>query len=801
MKIAMTEAGEIIMPASELALFARKKKKRASSDFYASSESFGDAEMITSLSYRTIKNGEVFIITGEANGIYTFGNECTVEMIKPVKKVSASSDPHSDPVFLAEAYVCAFLVCKTKRRDSVTLKLTLRGENNDKHFDIKLDLSLLTRVTDSLLDRAAPFAEVRKNFELRGKRDISTMPFPYPSIREGQLDFIKEAYRSIKKGSRLIVSAPTGIGKTVSALFPAVKAIGDGNIEKVFYLTAKTVTGLSAASTVRAMNRSVPDLRAVIITAKERICPSNDKKNTFFVEKCSYLCPRLNDSEDDSYSERRDAALKELLSEKKVFEKCDIYEAAEKHFLCPYELSLDLSEYCQVVICDYNYVFDSKVRFRRYFCEGSLRYALLIDEAHNLPDRTREMYSSKLDIDDFRRLCRLIKQKAPHEGSLLISVENLLASLEAAGEKCSENAELSGGEKNGYLLLDHIPKSFSKPLEELSPMLYKAMNTFDDDELSSSAEKVHSDISEFLRSTEFFDEHFTFFTEMHGDALTFRTMCLDPSSIIDTAMKGAVSSIMFSATLTPVEYFAHVTGSDGASVLELESPYDTDNLCIGAVDTVSTKYIAREDTAEEIADMILAVTEAKSGHYIVYFPSYKYMQTVVKAFLASAPENISAVVQKSGMSLDARNRFLSFFENDDGGKTLVGFCVLGGVFSEGIDLPDEKLIGALLVGIGLPGLSSELNILKDYYDRTTEEGYNYAYLYPAMIKIQQAGGRVIRSENDKGVVILIDDRYRDPSIIRLLPPHWKDIHYIGDAHSLSRYLERFWNRHKKNGDT
>ena len=190
--------------------------------------------------------------------------------------------------------------------------------------------------------------------------------------------------------------------------------------------------------------------------------------------------------------------------------------------------------------------------------------------------------------------------------------------------------------------------------------------------------------------------------------------------------------------------------------------------------------------------MILAAISAKAGHYIVYFPSYKYMDTVFAAFCKIAPKGISAIVQKQSMSLGARNKFLSFFENESEEGTLVGFCVLGGIFSEGIDLPDEKLIGVVLVGIGLPSLSSELNILKEYYDKTRENGYEFAYLYPAMIKISQAAGRVIRGENDRGIIIIIDDRYKDPAIRALLPAHWKDIHVTGNEVSLTKILTEFW---------
>ena len=645
---------------------------------------------------------------------------------------------------------------------------------------------------DALIECASLFAIVKKQFETVGKQDIEKAPFPYPTIRDGQRDFIKEAYRAIKKERRLIVSAPTGIGKTVSALFPAVKAIGEGAVDKAFYLTAKTVTGIAAAKTAEAMKRHVPDLRAVTVTAKERCCPSKDRKNDFFVERCSRDCPRLLDHEGACYSERRDEALRELLREGGVYGKAEICAAAEKHFICPYELSLDLSEYCQIVICDYNYAFDPRVKFRRYFFEGDLKYVFLIDEAHNLPDRTRDMFSSTIERKDVERLKSAIVASSSPSGELFSKCEALINALDYTAELCLEDSEQAGDTLIGHYIADKVPEKLIKAAEDFSRTASRTIPNIEDPEVSDHADKLFSDCSDICKSGEYFDDHFVFFAEMCGSELTVRAMCLDPSAILDTAMRGAVSTVLFSATLDPVSYYAEITGSPDAETLELESPYPTENLCIAAVDTVSTKYLARRETADEVAEIILAAITAKRGHYIVYFPSYKYMTTVFDSFGKIAPKGVAAVVQKQGMSIDARKKFLSFFENGTTEETLVGFCVLGGVFSEGIDLPDEKLIGAILVGIGLPGLSSELNILKEYFDRTREDGYNFAYLYPAMIKTAQAAGRVIRSESDRGVVVLIDERYRDPNIIKLLPAHWRDLHYTGDPYSLSKYLEKFW---------
>ena len=371
-------------------------------------------------------------------------------------------------------------------------------------------------------------------------------------------------------------------------------------------------------------------------------------------------------------------------------------------------------------------------------------------------------------------------------------MRSFIEALESSGDACRKEAHVEGGEVYGYSVADSIPKELVRAAEKLSRPLGKARDSKDAD-TAAAAKEFYAKVAGLLRSAEFFDEGSVFFTELKGEELTVRAMCLDPSKILDRAMSGARSSILFSATLTPLEYFSDVTGCADAASIELESPYSPDNLAVAILDGISTKYMARKDTASEVAEAIIAAIGARSGHYIVYFPSYKYMQTVFDAFRIMAPKGVSALLQKPSMSLDARRKFLSFFENSDG-ETLVGFCVLGGVFSEGIDLPDDRLIGAILVGIGLPSLSSELNILKDYYDRTREGGFEFAYLYPALIKISQAAGRVIRDEKDRGAIVLIDERYRDPAIVKLLPPHWKNIHIVGDAASLSGYLTKFWEK-------
>lgn len=790
MNITLSEYGEITVMASELC--STPQIPLGTYPLFTPAPSpCEEREMPCDVSHRTIYEGETFIIKGTHDGVCRTKNGYIIEKTKKVKR--APMRIFSDSEFVAEGCVCAYLLCCERKLESIFLQLSYIDKNDEvtgyRAFFTAKDLK---SILSELLSQNSFFAKIRKDFLTNGISQLKNLPFPYKSIRDGQREFINKAYKSIKNGKRMLAVAPTGIGKTISAMYPSLKAVGSGLADRIFYLTAKTVTGKAAAETAAAINKYAPSLRTVTIVAKERMCPSNDKKNPFTVDSCSYECPRLCDSAEATYRARVKNALEELLSGGTVYGSTEIKASAEKHSLCPYELSLDLSEYCQLIICDYNYAFDTRVKFRRYFCGQKNDCIFLIDEAHNLPDRVREMYGASLDISILEDLRYTASEEQFFNAVLLEKTNSAIAEFDVIKTACGENTEIGNSGSYGYCMLSYIPKSLTKSLEALSKTLYDTKRLCVDEKLLPIIEKSHSQISDVIHAAEFFDEHFVLFGETVGDRVRFRIICLDPSSIIDGVLKNAVSSILFSATLTPTEYFADLFGCRKATVLELDSPYDPDKLCLAAYDGVSTRYVTRGDTAKKIAEIICTTVNAKAGNYLVYFPSYDYMNTVVKEFLRMAPKTIKAVAQKSGMSVEARAKFLSFFENGNDSETLVGFCVLGGIFSEGIDLPDKMLIGAVLVGIGLPGISSELNILKDYYDRTREDGHGFAYLYPGMIKILQAAGRVIRSEEDRGTVVLIDERYRDPKIQKLLPPHWSHLRYIGDTYSLSKYLGKFW---------
>ena len=345
----------------------------------------------------------------------------------------------------------------------------------------------------------------------------------------------------------------------------------------------------------------------------------------------------------------------------------------------------------------------------------------------------------------------------------------------------------------GFYLSGTLPDFISEPLSRFRVIC--------DDRLKHTPqpaeehlEKPRGYVRKFLDSIDLFDSHFTFYLELYGDRLTVHSLCLDPSSLLDEAMKNAVSTVLFSATLSPIDYFADILGCRNAAALELDSPYDSANLCLVAVDSVSTRLADRRDTSIDAAEIISATVESKPGNYIAYFPSYEYMKSVHKAFKSLDPDT-KTVVQRQGMNISERSGFLTEFSDSANAKdsSVVGFCVLGGMFSEGIDLRGDKLIGSIIFGTGMPGMSSETNIIREYYEKTRENGQDYAYTYPGFNKVLQAAGRVIRSENDKGVIILVDDRFGERGMQSLFPKHWKHLKYVGDTLSLSALLDRFWN--------
>lgn len=648
------------------------------------------------------------------------------------------------------------------------------------------DSELLASLHQYLL-AASPTTDLLVKHRALSVPRAGDVSFPYPALRDGQEELIRTAYRALRQGKRLFLQAPTGIGKTVSTLYPAVRALGNGYIDKIFYLTAKASTGREAFAAAGKLFRAGAKLRTCVISAKEEVCLC-DKKGTGGDFCNPFDCPYA-----DGYYERALSAVLSLLLKQNGYTRTLITETARKYGVCPYELSLDLSEKCDIIICDYNYVFDPKVYLRRYFGEERSfdgKYAFLIDEGHNLADRAREMYSTSLFWSEIQSL-----DKRLTEAEVLLKkvTEHLLGGFEELKNLCSDTlTKARDGSETGFFMSREAPQFWDVVLEKAASGLKEYLRTARCSPFFGEASELFRKIRTYRLLRGYSDDRFLSMVRVRNGDIEVRLFCLDPSEVLDECLSRARAAIVFSATLTPLDYFTDLLGGGkSAETLSLPSPFPRENLCVAVADAVSTRFENRSASIRGLVSLIAATVSRKVGNYIVYFPSYAYLEETAKAFCARYPK-VRLVLQRRGMSHAERDTFLDSFRDD--GKLRVGFCVLGGSFSEGVDLPGGRLIGTVIVGVGLPGLSEEGNILRDYYENKCERGYDYAYTFPGMNRVLQAAGRVIRTDSDRGVVVLIDDRYALPAYRTLFPPHWEGLQYAGNSASLAEILRRFWEK-------
>jgi Rad3-related DNA helicase len=747
-----------------------------------------DAEV--AFSDTTLFNGICFEVNGRADGIIRKGErDITVDEIKTVSAAAFSLPP--DPMHDAQVKCYAYYLCKSKGMERIKTRLTYyRIEDGKiKHTTTEHCFADLERFYRELLSRVEYRARILIERQTVLLPSVDSGRFPYSSVRTGQDIMLKECYRDIRAGKRLFIQAPTGTGKTVSSLYPAVRALGEGYCDKIFYLTAKASTRSEAFRAAADIYRAGSHTRTIVLASRERLCQNDAAKRdpAGISRHCNPQdCPYAK-----GFYSKLGGAMYELLTEKKGYSISCTEQQAIRYGICPYEFQLELSELCDTVICDYNYVFDPQVYLRRYFDEAICkkeRYVFLIDEAHNLGDRACDMYSSTLQNTQIEACMRLLPES---EEVLVKALQGLAVNLFGLRRLCEENEQKDeSGIAHGYYLTRN-------PMDKLFDVLKKARTAVEKRIRTCRGEPFEADLSilsaalkRFEVITEYYDDRFLTFVERHGDEITVRLICLDPSAVLSERLGRACASVLFSATLTPTDYFADILGGGkGAVRISLPSPFDPRRTCIAVVSSVSTRYEDREKSYKKIAGLIAASVSGKKGNYIVYFPSYSYMENVYKIFSARYP-SVQAVVQKSGMTQAEKETFLDAFCDD--GRLRIGFCVLGGSFSEGVDLPGNRLIGTVIVGTGIPGISNERNILREYYDTTRENGFDYAYTYPGMNRVLQAAGRVIRREEDCGVIVLIDDRYATEKYRTLFPEHWQNVEYAGNAPELAEVVSDFW---------
>ena len=599
-------------------------------------------------------------------------------------------------------------------------------------------------------------------------------PFEY---REGQKILAQSVYRTILRKKKLFIQAPTGVGKTISTVFPAVKAVGEGLGEKIFYLTAKTITRTVAWQAFELLREQCLRMKVLILTAKEKICFCEEHNCN--PDACPYA---------KGHYDRVNDAVYELITSSDEMNREILEEQARKWKVCPHEMSLDVSVWVDAVICDYNYVFDPNAHLRRFFGEGNKgEYLFLIDEAHNLVERGRSMYSAELYKEDFLKLKKLVKQKAPKLTKRL--------------EECNKQMLALKRECQDYQVLNSVSHVYIK-LVSLMTEMERYLEECREEELRKEVLELYFAVRMFINIHDRLDENYIIYSEFdEAGRFKVRLFCVNPAKCLQEFLDKGNSAVFFSATLLPIRYYKTLLSTSKEDyAIYAKSPFDPANRRILLGMDVSTKYTRRgSEMYRRYAEYLIQATKARQGNYLAFFPSYRFMEEVYEEFILMLGERaagetgrIEYIMQSQYMTEEAREIFLENFE-ESREQSLVGFCVMGGIFSEGIDLAEDKLIGALIVGTGLPQVCRERELLKMYFDAQGLRGFDYAYLYPGMNKVLQSAGRVIRTDSDKGIILLLDERFRDGRYQETFPREWAD-YGMCRIEDVSEKIREFWKR-------
>ena len=708
------------------------------------------------------------LVEGRADGIFEEDGIVTIDEIKGVyMDLERLTEPVA--VHMAQAMCYGYFYCCDRNLDGVRIQLTYCNLETEeiRRFHEDRSKEELEAWFRSVIHEYFKWARYLCHHELQRNQSISGLEFPFP-YREGQRDLAVAVYKTISRKKRLFIQAPTGIGKTLSTIFPAVQAMGAGKASKVFYLTAKTITRTVAEEAFRILRSRGLVFTAVTITAKEKLCPM--EKAECNPEACPYA---------KGHFDRVNEAVFDILHLEQEMDRETVLRYAEKYRVCPFEFCLDISSWTDGIICDYNYVFDPNVRLKRYFADGaSGDYLFLVDEAHNLVSRAREMYSASVYKEDFLEVKRIIKGKSPRLERQLDRCNKLLLSMK---RECGD-----------WQLLEDVTGLAAGIMTAFSYM-ETFMEEFPEFPERETVLDFYFCLRDFLNVYEELDGHYRIYEENREDgSFLVRLFCVDPSRLLSRCMDQGASTILFSATLLPVRYYKTLlSGNQEDYAVYVNSPFPEENRLLMVAEDVSSRYTRRSPSEyRKVADYIRIVTQSRPGNYMVFFPSYQYMGEI-EEILEEEPLKADLLVQGQGMGEAEKAEFLEEFEKERS-HSLAAFCVMGGVFSEGIDLKEERLIGVIVVGTGLPMVCVVQEVLKGYFDETEEKGFDFSYQYPGMNKVLQAAGRVIRTPGDRGVILLLDDRFLRRDHLELFPREWEHFQVVNRGNA-ARCLEDFWN--------
>lgn len=710
-------------------------------------------------------------VEGRADGIIiheeTGETEVTVDEIKGVlRDLEHITEPVK--VHLAQAKCYAYIYAGQKGLENIGVQLTYCHLDTEeiKRFEEKFTIDELKEWFDNLIRQYEKWARFQIEWEKTRNASIKKVEFPF-SYRPGQRDVAAAVYRTILRRKKLFIQAPTGVGKTISTVFPAVKAVGEGLGDKIFYLTAKTITRTVAEQAFRTMKDQGLSMKVITLTAKEKICFCEETLCN--PESCPYA---------KGHFDRVNDAVYDMLISGNEMNRSAIERQAEKFRVCPFELSLDISTWVDAVICDYNYVFDPNAHLKRFFSEGSGgNYIFLIDEAHNLVERGREMYSAALYKEDLLELKRQVKHLDARLARRLGDVNKLFLELK---RECEDYQVLNS--------VSHIALKLMNLLTEMERFLEEPSG----DEIRESVLNLYFQVRSFVSIHDILDENYVIYSELEDNGrFKLKLFCVNPAANLQNYLEFGSGTVFFSATLLPIHYYKSLLSvKKDDYAIYAESPFPRENMLLLQARDVSTRYTMRSESMyRRYADYISRMAECKKGNYMAFFPSYRFMEEVYDQFVHKA-EGIDVLLQAQNMDEREREEFLEEFDRERE-NSLVGFCVMGGVFSEGIDLTADRLIGAVIVGTGLPQVCNDREIVKGYFDSRGMRGFDYAYLYPGINKVLQSAGRVIRTETDRGVVLLLDDRFSRRQYRDSFPREWENCQ-ICSAATLSDYMESFW---------
>ena len=782
------------------------------------------------------------VVDGRADGIIKNDDGFVIDEIKGIyKDVKRIEEPELLHIAQAKCYGYIYL---HKLRVEAGIEEEIKYENDEKSDDEKVDEELNKEIdndennkyeqidvqitycnieTEEIkrIKRIFGYTELKEWFKAlvdeyyiweREKyyhhidmcKSVENLRFPF-EYRKGQKELAINVYKAINMEKNLFALAPTGVGKTIAMVYSAVQNLGRERAEKIFYLTAKTITRTVANDAYAILRKNGLNIKTVTLTAKEKICVL--EKPNCNPDMCEYA---------KGHFDRINDVLFEIITNEDVITREVIEKYAFKYKVCPFELSLDVSNFVDGIICDYNYVYDPQASLKRYFANGqSGAYIFLVDEAHNLVERGRKMYSASLKKEDVLEIKNIIEDEFGIKKSNLKTKENskegnvssnynseeaVVIASKLVKKLESVNKELLKLRKecdDGLVYYENVGNLYLK--------MIKAQNEFEallaegfDIESKDKFLEFYFNLISFIKIHELVDDNYEIYGELdYYNNFIVNLYCINPSTNLKACTEKGISTVFFSATMLPINHYKELlTGDVNEYAVYIDSPFAKDNRCIVCDTSVSSKYTRRgENEYKNIYSSIRNIIECKNGNYMVFFPSYKMLENIKDIMEEDGfDEMVNIVCQKSNMTEEEKEEFLARFDvskYQSDTKSLVGLCVLGGIFSEGIDLTEESLIGSIIVGTGLPQVCDERNVIKEYFDSKGRDGFDFAYKIPGMNKVLQAAGRVIRTDTDRGVIALLDDRFNTWQYKQFFPREWDDV-YFGNTNDIVNKTKEFW---------